>query len=67
MLSKMAENGISLGSDMTMTFTGEGMMAQMMQKMGGGKLTSEATKIETGSIADDVFAVPADYKTREAK
>lgn len=67
MLAKMADYGISLGSDMTMTFTGEGMMAQMMQKMGGGKLTSEATKIETGSIADDVFAVPADYKTREAK
>ena len=66
MLQKMAENGISLSSDLTI-FSGEGMMAQMMQKMGGGKLTSEATKIETGSIADDVFTVPADYKTREVK
>lgn len=67
MMQKMAENGISLSSDLAMAFAGEGMMAQMMQKMGGGKLTSEATKIETGSIADDVFVVPADYKTREAK
>jgi hypothetical protein len=35
--------------------------------MGGGKLTREATKVETGSIADDVFAVPADYKIKETK
>lgn len=67
MLKKMAEAGLPLSSDMNMTFEGEGMMAQMMQKMGAAKITSEATKIETGSIGDDVFGVPADYKTKDAK
>jgi hypothetical protein len=67
MLKKMAEAGLPLSSDMNMTFEGEGMMAQMMQKMGAAKITSEATKIDTASIGDDVFGVPADYKTRDVK
>jgi hypothetical protein len=67
MLKKMAEGGLPLSSDMNMTFEGEGMMAQMMQKMGGARITSEATKIETGSLSDDVFAVPAGYKVRDSK
>jgi len=65
MLKKTAEGGLPLSSDFTMSFEGEGMMAQMMQKMGAGKMTSEATKIETGSISDDVFNVPAGYKTKD--
>lgn len=67
MLQKMADAGLPLSSDMNMTFEGEGMMAQMMQKMGGAKITSEATKVESGSLSDDLFAVPAGYKIRDAK
>src|SRR5262249_27688242 len=67
MLKKMAEAGIPLSSDLTLSFTGEGMMAQMMQKMGKGEITSEATKIDAGSLSDDLFAVPAGYKIQNAK
>jgi hypothetical protein len=67
MLKKMADAGMPLSADLTMSFEGEGMMAQMMQKMGTGKMTNEATKIETSSIGDDVFEVPAGYKTKEMK
>jgi hypothetical protein len=65
MMKKAAEGGVSLSSDMSMTFEGEGMMAQMMKKMGGTEITTEVTKVETGALADDVFAVPAGYKTKE--
>src|SRR5262249_30946874 len=57
MLKKMSEAGISLSSEFDMTFEGEGMMAQMMKKMGAGKMTSEVTKVETGALADDLFVV----------
>jgi hypothetical protein len=67
MLQKQAEAGVPLSSDMAMSFEGDSPMAQMMSKMGSGKITTEATKVETGSIADDVFVVPADYKTKESK
>ncbi len=64
MMKKMAEGGVSLSSEMNMSFEGETMMAQMMKKMGSGKMTTETTKIETGALADDLFAVPAGYKTK---
>jgi Domain of unknown function (DUF4412) len=67
MLKKVADAGLPLASDMAMTFEGDNPMAQMMSKMASGKLTNEATKVETSSIADDVFVVPADYKTKEPK
>jgi hypothetical protein len=64
MWRKWAEAGIALSSDINLSFEGEGMMAQMMKKMGGGKITSETTKIETGGLADDLFAVPTGYKVQ---
>jgi hypothetical protein len=64
MMKKWAEAGIALSSDLDMKFEGSGMMAEMMKKMGGAKMTNEATKIETTSIPDDIFAVPAGYKTK---
>jgi hypothetical protein len=67
MLKKLAEGGLSLSSDLAMDFEGDNMMAQMMKKMGGGKIVSEATKVDTGAIADDAFGVPAGYKVKEGK
>jgi hypothetical protein len=64
MMKKWADAGIALSSDVNMNFEGSGMMAEMMKKMGGAKMTSEATKIETSAIADDVFTVPTGYKTK---
>jgi hypothetical protein len=64
MARKMAEGGLPLSSDLNMTFEGDNPMAQMMKKMGGAKMTSEATKIETTALSDDIFAVQAGYKTK---
>jgi hypothetical protein len=64
MMKKWSDAGVALSSDVNMNFEGQGMMAEMMKKMGGGKMTSEATKIETGAIGDDVFTVPVGYKTK---
>jgi hypothetical protein len=67
MWKKWADAGVALSSDINLSFEGEGMMAQMMKKMGGGKITSETTKIETAALSDDLFAVPAGYKTTQNK
>jgi hypothetical protein len=64
MWKKWADAGVSLTSDLNLSFEGDGMMAQMMKKMGNGKITSETTKIETAALSDDLFAVPAGYKTK---
>jgi hypothetical protein len=65
MMKKWADAGIALTSDLNMTFEGSGMMAEMMKKMGSNKTTTETTKIETTALSDDLFAVPAGYKTRQ--
>ncbi len=64
MLKTWADAGVPLNSDVAISFQGEGMMAQMMNKMAGGKMITDTTKIEQGALSDDLFAVPAGYKTR---
>jgi hypothetical protein len=64
MMKTWADAGLPLSSDVAMSFKGEGMFAQMMNKMGSGKMVSETTKIDTGTLSDDLFAVPAGYKTK---
>ncbi len=64
MLKTWADAGIPLNSDVAISFQGEGPMAQMMNKMAGGKMTTDTTKIETGALSADLFAVPAGYKTK---
>ncbi len=41
------------------------MMTGMMNKMMGGPTTTELTKVDTGTIADTEFVVPADYKVKK--
>jgi hypothetical protein len=65
MMKKWADAGVALSTEMNMSFEGTGMMAEMMKKMGPNKTTTETLKIETGALADDVFAIPAGYKTRQ--
>ncbi len=48
-----------------MKFDGGGMMTGMMNKMMGGPTTTELTKVDTGTIADTEFVVPADYKVKK--
>lgn len=62
---KWAEAGVPLSSTTTMKFEGAGFMSGMMNKMMGGPMTSELTKVETAAIADSEFATPADYKLKK--
>jgi hypothetical protein len=65
MLKTWADAGVPLNSDIMLSFKGEGMFAQMMNKMGSGKIVSDTSKIDTSAISDDLFGVPAGYKTKE--
>ena len=61
---QMASNGVAYSTDLTFKFEGKGMMAQMMNKMGGMTMSSEVTEVSGAAIDDSVFAVPAGYKTK---
>jgi hypothetical protein len=62
---KWAEAGVPLSSSVTMKFDGAGFMSGMMNKMMGGAMTTELTKVDAGTIADTEFATPADYKVKK--
>jgi hypothetical protein len=62
---KWAEAGVPLSSTTSMKFDGGGMLTGMMNKMMGGPTTTELTKVDTGTIADTEFVVPADYKVKK--
>jgi hypothetical protein len=65
---QMAETGgIAYETEMTMKMDGSGPLAGLMAKMGGGSTTTTTTDVSAGTLADDLFAVPADYKLRERK
>jgi hypothetical protein len=49
--------------EITMTSEGTGPMADMMKQMGGMKITTRVTSVNTDPIADDVFKVPEGYTT----
>jgi hypothetical protein len=57
----MGDAGIPMTTDVTIKFEGSGPMAAIMAKMGGGTMSGETTKVETGALADDVFQAPAGY------
>ena len=64
----MAEAGVPLRQGHPIKFEGDGMMAGMMNKMGG--LEHRATRSprwSTEPLADELFAIPAGYKVEEAK
>jgi hypothetical protein len=52
---------------MTMKMDGSGPLAGIMAKMGGGSTTTTTTDVSAGALADELFAVPADFKLRERK
>jgi hypothetical protein len=61
---KMAQAGMAYATELTFKFEGSGMMAQMMNKMGGMTMTSEVTEVSGAALADSIFEVPAGYKTK---
>ena len=65
MLSEIKSiEGVAYATELAFSFEGKGMMAQMMNKMGGMTMTSEVTDVSAAPIADSVFEVPAGYKTK---
>lgn len=61
---KMSQAGMAYATELTFKFEGSGMMAQMMNKMGGMTMTSEVTEVSGAALADSIFEVPAGYKTK---
>ena len=55
-------SGLPYLTEMSMSFEGTGPMVEMMKQVGAMKMTNKVTDVSTASLADDLFAVPADYK-----
>jgi hypothetical protein len=58
-----ATGGVPFQSETEVKFEGSGMMATMMNKMGGASSSQTVTAISTDPIPDDKFTVPAGWKT----
>lgn len=68
MYRKMAEiGGIAYETETSIKLEGSGPMAGLMAKMGAMSMTTSVTEVTAGSLAADLFAVPAGYKLRERK
>lgn len=63
----MAEKGIPLQSTQTVKMSGDGPMAAMLARMGGGEMTTTVTSVSADVLAEDLFAVPAAYKQKRQK
>ena len=62
-----ATDGIPYEMEMNIKMSGDGPMAGMMAKMGNISSTSTVQSVDTGTLAADLFAVPAGYKIKEQK
>ena len=68
MYRRMAEiGGIPYQTDMQIKMSGSGPMAAVFSKMGNMTMTTTVDSVETGSLADDLFAPPAGYKLNQKK
>jgi hypothetical protein len=68
MYRRMAEiGGIPYQTDMEIKMSGSGPMAAVLSKMGGMTMTTTVDSVETGALADDLFAPPAGYKLNQKK
>lgn len=62
-----ATGGIPYEMEMNVKMSGEGPMAAAFEKMGNISIVTTVTSVETGTLAADMFAVPAGYKMKEQK
>lgn len=68
MYKQLAETGgIPYETNMNIKMGGDGPMAGMMAKMGGMSAVTTVQSVDTGALADDLFAPPAHYKIKEQK
>lgn len=63
----MAEKGIPLESRQVIKLSGDGPMAGVFAKMGGGEINSSVVSVSADTIGADVFTVPAGYKVKRQK
>jgi hypothetical protein len=63
----VSTGGIPYEQEMNFKMSGEGPMAGVFAKMGAMGMTTTVTSVETGTLAVDLFAVPAGYKIKEQK
>lgn len=59
----LAEAGIPLSLDVAIKLEGNEAVAGMMSQMGGMGFSSTVTALSADPVPDDVFTIPADYKT----
>jgi hypothetical protein len=59
--------GIAYQTDMQIKMSGSGPMAGLLAKMGNMAFSTIVDRIETGSLSDELFAPPADYKLNPKK
>jgi hypothetical protein len=64
MYRQLAKAGIAYATDMQMRIEGSGPMAAVMSRMGNIKTGSEVTAVSTEALSDDLFSVPAGFKTK---
>jgi hypothetical protein len=62
--SMIATGGMMYGQEMTMKFAGGGPMAGIMGRVGGMSMTTTVTDVKVESLPDDLFAVPAGFKSK---
>jgi hypothetical protein len=68
MYREMARTGgVPYETETNIKMSGDGPMAAMMARMGNISTTSTVQSIETGPLADDLFAPPAGYKLNPKK
>ena len=63
----MAEKGVPLESKQIIKLAGDGPMAGLMAKMGGGEINTTVTSVSADPLSDDLFTVPSDYKVKRQK
>lgn len=64
---KMAEAGMALETQVSITASGDNPMAVVFAKAAKSDISTTITKIETGSLPADTFDIPADYKVKTQK
>jgi hypothetical protein len=62
-----ATGGVPYEMTFDIKMSGEGPMAAIMGRVGGVSSSTTVESIETGAVADTLFAVPAGYKLNERK
>lgn len=67
MYREMSQAGIPLESTQTMKMSGDGPMAGMFARLGGGEMSSTVTRISDETLDASLFEIPAGYKVKEQK